>query len=122
MRNKPKGGLWVSPLNSQISWKDWCLEEEFPCNIEYYFKLKFYKSAKIYKIDFNEDLLKLPHIYYKETDCYYPDFEEIMKSFDAIWLTEKGVGKTNSMLNSYNLYGWDCESVLIMNKNSFYTI
>lgn len=52
-----------------------------------------------------------------QSDIYYPDFEAMIRSgIDAIWLTPKGERETR-FSHPKNLYGWDCESVLIMNPN-----
>ena len=51
-----------------------------------------------------------------EYDFFNIDFEKMSKKFDAIYLTEQGEYKTR-FIDRYSLYGWDCESILIMNKN-----
>ena len=56
--------------------------------------------------------------YYK---CGYnfPNFELMSANgIDAIWLTYTGMLKTENLFDEYNLHRWDCESVLIMNKNA----
>ena len=46
----------------------------------------------------------------------YIDFEKLVKiGIDAIWLTEKGINQTHLSQPS-NLYGWDVETVLVLNK------
>ena len=48
---------------------------------------------------------------------YYPDFEGMVRAgIDAIWLTAHGESATR-FSRPYSLYGWDCESVLIMNPS-----
>jgi hypothetical protein len=43
------------------------------------------------------------------------DFEAVVKSgIDAIWLTEDAI-------RHKEFYGWDCESVLILNSNCIQT-
>jgi len=120
---KPKGGLWTSPINSNWGWKDWCESENFrDCNEANSFKLKFKNDAKIMLIDSLKDLLNLPkRIIDYGNNCKreYPDFELLATICDAIWLTEKGQNETHlSYPNS--LYGWDCESVLILNPECCY--
>lgn len=114
---KPKGGLWTSPINSNWGWKDWCESENFrDCNEANSFKLKFKPDAKIIIIDSLKDLLGLPKYNYHEKQ--YPDFELLATMCDAIWLTEKGQNETH--LSHPSLYGWDCESVLIINGECCY--
>lgn len=115
---KPKGGLWTSPIDSTWGWKDWCESEDFrECNQSNSFLLQFKQSAKILVIDSLEDLKKLPkqkvvitYKYQKE----YLDFELLALEYDAIWLTETGQHETH-FSHPIDLYGWDCESVLILN-------
>ena len=56
---------------------------------------------------------------------YFIDYEEMAKEYDAIWLTVNGQWDTRlpEMDGNYdidgssiNLYGWDCESLLILRK------
>lgn len=115
---KPKGGLWTSPIDSTWGWKDWCEMKNFrECNEANSFRLQFKHDAKILVIDSLEDLKKLPkqnvvitYKYQKE----YLDFELLAKKYDAIWLTETGQHETHLSYQT-DLYGWDCESVLILN-------
>jgi hypothetical protein len=115
---KPDGGLWTSPIDSKWGWVDWCESEKFKeCNIENSFTLKFYDWAKICVIDSFSDLVKLP---YYENYMRFLDFEEIAENYDAIWLTENGETKTR--FSNPGLYGWDCESVLILNSKCCYEV
>jgi len=122
---KPEGGLWTSPVNSNYGWIDWNRDYKWIfCNPLISFKLKFYDDAKIMIIDSKEDLDELPTYTVKEfghKEVEYVDFKRLSKVCDAIWLTEKGVEETES---SYpvSLSGWDCETILIMNKNCCYQI
>jgi hypothetical protein len=115
---KPKGGLWTSPVNSEWGWKHWCEAENFrDCNEENSFKLLLNFDAKVFIIDSLNDLKNAPLVDYKIGSSYkkmYLDFETLAKTYDAIWLTEKGQSQTH-LSRPINLYGWDCESVLIMN-------
>lgn len=120
---KPKGGLWTSPINSQWGWRDWCACEQFrECKEEVSFTLRFKSGAKILIIDSYEDLIDLPLTSPEWSDRHkYPDFEAISKIADAIWLTEKGQERTR-LTYPISLYGWDCETVLILNKECCYQV
>ncbi len=119
---KPDGGLWTSPINSEYGWKHFCDSEQFrECDEKNSFKLKFKSGTKIAVIDSGSDLNKMPI-----QDCLqinffkYIDFELLVKSgIDAIWLTAKGQWATR-FSQPLNLYGWDCDTVFIMNKNCCY--
>ena len=122
---KPKGGLWTSPINSNYGWKEWCEAENFrDCFFENSFKLKLKDDAKIFIIDSLSDLQKAPLVDFKIGEHYqkqYLNFELIANSYDAIWLTEKGQHQTH-LSYPLSLYGWDCESVLILNPNCCYEV
>lgn len=108
--HKPAGGLWTSPIDSKYGWKDWCKNEDFG-DLSKSFKLDF--KGDLLVIDSIADLNSLPwisvgsfsRILFQNLDC------------DAIYLTEKGEFETRHN-QPRSLYGWDCESVLIMNPDS----
>ena len=113
---KPKHGtgIWSSPNKSEYGWRNWCNQENFrDCNDEISFKFKLKHKSKIYIVDDVNDLEKLPSTengYFKGLD-----FIKIAQSYDAILLTEKGQRKTRHGYPK-NLYGWDCECLLVLNK------
>lgn len=113
---KPKeGGLWTSPIDSKWGWKDWNDCEQFiDCDKRNSFTICLKSDAKIFVIDSLEDLKNSPL-----RDGYNKrvlDFELIAKKYDAIWLTEKGQNETH-LSYPIDLYGWDCETVLILNPD-----
>jgi len=128
--NKPIGGLWTSPIDSKYGWKDWCKDSSFrTCEKENSFELNLSENSKICTIDCLSDLIKLLDKYnlkdiseqsrmfnmlirIKLAECL--DFESMTKDYDAVHLTTNGLSETH--LSLPNLYGWDCESVLILNK------
>lgn len=126
---KPTGGLWTSPVNSKHSWKSWCKGADFrDCKKEPFFKLRLKEDSRIYIVETPEDIKRLPE--YSDDSirtliqsiarpaffAHTPDFEAISKSYDAIWLTAKG--ERNTRFSSPSFYGWDCETVLILNKKA----
>ena len=115
---KPKGGLWTSPSDSIYGWKEWNEDEQFrECTNNNSFEIDLPDNFKILKIDSKIDLLKLRSYAYNYTK--YLDFEYISKHYDAIWLTEKGERETrhSGMTEDIpRMYGWDCETVLILNN------
>lgn len=112
---KPIGGLWTSPKDSNWGWKNWCESEDFAdCKQENSCELILKDDAKIFVIDSLDNLLTGHFIQETFTKRYYLDFELMAKLFDAIWLTEKGQNETH-YAHPINLYGWDCETVFIMN-------
>ncbi|MHA1757370.1 MAG: hypothetical protein ACTSVV_11410 [Promethearchaeota archaeon] len=114
---KPIGGLWASPLNSEFGWKDWCKAEmsKRECNPynAFYFKLK--ENAKVYIIDSFKDAMNC--ILMKGiNNKLHIDYEAMSRKYDAIFLTVKGEKETR-FSKPLSLYGWDCESILIMNPD-----
>jgi len=114
-RTKPYGGLWTSPINSEWSWKDWCEAENFG-DTSQCFTLNF--VGTVLTIDSYKDMLKLPWIESRGID--FVSFQALCASgfiYDAIHLTMKGQNDTR-FTHPKSLYGWDCETVLVMNPQS----
>jgi len=109
---KPEGGLWASPVKSRYGWREWCKAESFG-DLSHNFK--FWFEGNIFVIDGMHSALNMPWQDYKGI-TKYPDFEKmVLLGYDAIYLTLNGEHETR--YGEPSLYGWDCESVLIMNPN-----
>lgn len=143
---KPNGGFWTSPLNSTWGWKDWCDSEGWykRGGVDKFIKLKLKRSAKLYLINSTSDLEKAPLLRmdsnyntypvksYKQLkklqksdlhyfDRFYIDYEKLVKmGYDGIHLTDKG--QSDTRWGDINLYGWDCETVLLFNTDCVYRI
>lgn len=117
--SKPFGGFWASPVNSSYGWADWCRDNEFG-NLKCHFTFKL--TGKVYTIRREEDVELLPFIRNelcgRGVDFGYLSFEAIKRAgVDAIHLTVEGERETRFPDKGRNsLYGWDCESVLILNE------
>ena len=114
---KPKGGLWASRLNGINSWKRWCIAEEFCLEkLEKYFKFKLKENTRFLQIESSNQLKYLPRVKSPipqlEGTGIYLDFEKIKEDFDAI---EVLISKDNQLY--WDLYGWDCDSLLVLNKD-----
>ena len=113
---KPDGGLWASNINAEYSWKDWCESTEFKsCNEDNSFTFFLSEDAKILKIKSSDQLKLLPKLDGEtETGCVVSwvllDFEELSREYDAI---EVYISYDKNLY--FDLYGWDCDSILIMN-------
>ena len=114
MLPKPKGGLWASPVNAEYGWKDWCEAENFrDCNSEESFLFRLKDVAKVYHIRSMQDVKSMPLIETGITTYYVPDFEKMLTDgWDAI---ELHLSECQELY--WELYGWDCDSILIMNKD-----
>jgi len=128
--SKPKGGLWASPYYPNrkyvSAWHEWCDCEQSDWLTNDSVVLELKDDIRCFVIDSQRDLIKLFYIVGEARSDYLCfmnsilkvlDFENAAKMFDAIYLTEKGQWETRMPLQrqQYNLYGWDCESILIMN-------
>jgi len=105
---KPNGGLWTSPVGSEYGWKEWADDNKWG-DTDSNFTIKF--KGNVFKIDSYEDMLLLPWV-----DNHGVLFEALIAcGYDAVHLTVKGEKETRYS-DPKGLYGWDCESVLILNK------
>ena len=117
--NKPRGGLWGSPLeNGTDEWEQWCKSENFGTGrLEPHFDFGFVVGTQAYTID-NLDAEKLFHRF-EVPSSFGPltsgiDFERMSLEYDAVILTSRGQRATR-LSDPVGLYGWDVASVLVMN-------
>lgn len=118
-RNKPLGGLWGSPVDSQYGWEAWCRSEEFNTD-KLDLKFEFEVKGKIFVIDGKLDLELLDWTSEDFLCSGYPIFEPLANSYDAVYLTRNGEVETR--FGDKSLYGWDCECVLVMNPDCVYPV
>jgi len=118
--NKPVGGLWASPVGAEFSWQDWREAKGFRDVSEQHRVILDINLENFIIIDNVRDLDKLPWSCIEGTDIEAIDFEGLVRrGVDGIYLTEKGQYETRFPLRATfwrNLYGWDCECVLILNE------
>lgn len=119
--NKPFGGLWASKIDAEYGWKQWCEKEDFyKCSENNSFLFTISDNANILYINCVNDVDKLPDqkIDLSLTCIKTVDFEQLVANgIDAIEF---------NISNDWNLYmalyGWDCDSTLILNPNIIKTI
>lgn len=112
---KPLGGFWASRIDSPYSWKDHCIKHEYSINLDKYIIFSIDNKARILTIDNSKQLEDLPQLdskkeFYKNNLCTKLDFEKLSEKYDAI---EVFINELNDLY--FQLFGWDCESILIMN-------
>lgn len=116
---KPDGGLWASSVNAKYGWKDWNKDSGFrECKEENSFKFKLKANAKVCIINNVKDLELLPIQNQTPSLCRKPisflDFEKLITiGYDAML-----VNLSNDYELYWTLYGWDCDSLLVFNKDS----
>lgn len=110
---KPKGGLWASPIESEYGWKHFCEENEWNLDgLRTSFEFTFKGLCVV--IDSFEDLRDLYWIE-KPLRINMVDFERLQREgIQGVLLTTCGLG--NTKFTDPNLYGWDCESLLVMDR------
>ena len=117
---KPQGGLWASAVDSQFGWKDWCEKTAiFPERLYESFLFTLKEDTNILYINSRNDMDGLPRnktlelSFETELIWISLDFEKILADgIDAIQLN-----LSNDDDLYFVLYGWDCDSILIMNKD-----
>lgn len=112
--SKPKGGLWASRVDSPNSWKEWCKSSGFgkeKLNTSFMFTLK--EDAKVLRITNTKQLEQLPkmkNLLPITTMWTMIDYEELATEYDAL---EVLISEDHELY--FSLYGWDCDSIVIMN-------
>lgn len=113
------GGLWASPIDSVWGWKDWCEAEDFlDTSKQEYFDFYLSDDARVYTINTPTDIRIFKYTIFPFRPDYHIlaiDFEGARKDYDAIFLSELGE-RTTRFSDPFSFYGWDCESILILNK------
>ena len=130
--NKPDGGLWTSPTDSEWGWKDWCESENFNVSrLSSYTKFNLKDTAKILVIDSLEEFYNICDKYTLKIHGSLElamlmmgkllDFEAIEKDgYYGILLTDRGNIQCHLPLNlarpGYSdLNAWDVETLLLFN-------
>lgn len=113
---KPTGGLWASPVGSRHSWLAWCRSERFGSEEYLSSAILLAIAGKIAVVNSVEDLKRIPAIPSFGTIVRVDVCRLMQEGYDVIWLTEKGERETR--FGDPSLYGWDCETVYVMRKDS----
>lgn len=130
---KPLGGLWASPVNSKNGWYEWCEpqydwrnceEDAFRTYISKSFTFSLKPGSKIVYISDVVDLRLLhdmgcctystgkPFLYENAVPVESIDFEKLLS------LGYSGVEITINPCTYWSLYGWDCDSIVVINPYS----
>ena len=122
--NKPSGGFWASPIDAKLGWRNWCQQERYELNnLNAHFNFLITPNARVHHLYTSKDLEHLPKQsghYISYGNFFYPDFEKMMEDgWDAIELHLSSSDRNWDYEDGlyWRLYGWDCDSILIMNPN-----
>lgn len=117
--NKPTGGLWASPYYTDEGWYD---NNPDILRGEYYpFEFKIPLEGR-YFVDNAGDLAALIDRFPGEDTLPYPTIDWVLlsKYFDTFHITMNGI-QASYHFSTFYFYGWDCETVLVFNRNAILT-
>ena len=112
---KPRGGFWASRADTESGWKEYCEKNKYESwGIDRSFEFSLKEDSKILTITSSKQLETLPQLNKNELRRVWTelDFEELAKQYDAI---EVLISEDFKLY--FELHGWDCDSILIMNPD-----
>ena len=110
---KPIGGLWASDIDARYGWKDWCDANCFrDCKKENSFTFTLTDNAKVLTINSVNDLDALPKAKDRLGLWILLDYEKISEMYDVL-----EVNISNDYDLYFKLYGYDCDSIIVMNPD-----
>ena len=114
-------GLWASPVNAEWGWKDWCEAENFrECDDDVSFKFTVRDPQRIFFVDSKDSYDELVRLYGIKNPLHFgytPDFIDFNKMMEEGWHGLE-ISITDYPALYDLLYGWDCDSILIFNKDA----
>lgn len=124
--NKPLGGLWASRQDATFGWKKWCERERFTkCDDKNSFIFRLSDDSKVAFVHNRKDLDCLATYRHSVTENKIIDFEEsLRRGYDAIELCWYGNEYQDKNIDNMHfiLYGWDCDSIIVLNPSAIITI
>ncbi len=105
----PGTGFWASRVDSNFGWKEFCEYESFNLDsLTTHTDFELTSDARIYEIDSSEKVSYLRDNYSLKNGCGF-NFENLAEDYDVLELVDMTCDLRNA------IYGWDCESILILN-------
>lgn len=121
MFNKPAGGLWGSPIDASFGWKEWNEEENFR-NLDpvFSFKFKLKPGNRVLTLRSYEDCTDAPMVTNTFKITYSGDGNDIFFDFEALKRVHHvdAIELENESDFYWPLYGWDCQSIVILNPDA----
>lgn len=121
---KPNGGLWASPVEAESSWKEWCECEDFrDCREDVSFRFTMRNPDKIFYIDSEESFKEFAGRYGKMDDTIWRLAGDSVVFIDFEKMLSDGWDTLEISLTDYwrlydLLYGWDCDSIVVLNRDA----
>ena len=121
--NKPKNGLWASPLEGRgyYTWRNFCKDEDFRLNsLSKHADFKLKKGSKILMLEDTASILRA-FKKYKINDGYlisdsYLNWNKISAEYDAVWFNNSKMDF--DILYDLRMTSWDCDSICVFNLNA----
>ena len=111
---KPIGGLWCCRCGQKQTWKNWNEHSNFAkCEEKNSFTFSIAKDTKVLVINSSEELASCGFIKTLEHGIITLDFERILSK--GIGALEVNISRDQNLY--WDLYGWDCDSVLILDPD-----
>lgn len=127
--SKPEGGTWLAPLHEDgtTDWTRWCARARYDSALKdrRIHPIGLHPAARVLKIDSHADLQAVidAHGGVTRDDQVRPDFEEVARHYDALWLTRRGMNQTSA--DPHRGYGvgenldlWDVESIVVLRPDA----
>lgn len=112
--NKPSGGIWACEVGTKFGWKEFCKREGIDwVDLSNSFEFELKLEARVLRLHASDDYIEFRSKYaindigIKLALGY--DFERIAKEYDVI---DFKVGELYMAL-----YGWDVDSILVLNPD-----
>ena len=122
MRNKPYGGLWASPIDSNYGWRDFCMYDTFNVeSLKQHFIFRLKPTAKIYILNNENDIAMISNLknYWGYNTMNFDMLKE--EGYDGIFATINAIRKCKYYLPNWphtkGLETWDAESICIFNED-----
>lgn len=126
---KPNG-LWASPIDSELSWYNWCMGENFHTeHLNEYFDFTIREDSRILNIYEEDDIIPyiIKHKYNMDFGLYVQGYdrpktdcadryniERLHEEFDGI---ELHLDQNYMNLRYTIFYSWDVDSIVIWNPD-----
>ena len=131
--SKPKkAALWGTPIESDFGWKDWCEREDFDLDsLKTYFDFKLRPGSKVLIIENEQDLDGLDEFIHHDeyaNDIGHDDLilmifgyrraEQVLLNWEKLVSIVDAVEILYNDFTCYRFYGWDCDSICVLNPDA----